>query len=385
MKRNEGRAMRILICVLAVLFSATVIGMEDELITRGFGLIPEIIQKVDVLKKGLSSSDIVDGTITLASVGGYCPLSNLVADIEITGTNVTLDLAGRSIIGTITISGSAVVVKNGAVTSIAPLNSDKAGAAITVHANAANVLVKRCHIVCADSILTGTVFDLVLSDTVTETYELVGTGTVFDSMPGRSGIEVSGQIVNVFDCSVIPGASASTTTTHAEDGGHAIILSGSANKVRVLDCIMITGDGGDAADGNGGNAGYGIYVKDTATHAEICHCTVFETGAGGDGSSSGGSGGHGIRIESTAVDIGVHHCRIRNTGLGGSPGGAAGKAILDSVTTSGAYSIVFSNFAHNIANTIKYDLRSTGTEEGIASPNPPDGTVLNSLANIYIS
>ncbi len=377
--------MKIVVCVLAALFSATVIGMEDELIDRGFGLVPQIIQRVDVLKKGLSSSDIVDGKITLASVGGYCPLSNLVADIEITGTNVTLDLAGRSVIGTITISGSAVAVKNGAVTPRAPLNSDKAGAAITVHANAGNVLVKRCHIVCADSILTGTLFDLVLSDTVTNTYELVGTGTVFDSMPGRSGIEVSGQVVNVFDCSIIPGASASTTTTHADDGGHAIILSGSANKVRVLDCIMITGDGGDAADGDGGNGGHGIYVKDTVNHSEISHCTIFGTAAGGDGSSKGGNGGHGICIESTAIDIGVHDCRIRNTGVGGSPGGIEGKAVLDKVITAGAYSMVFSNFAHNIANTINYDLRVTGTEEGIVSPNPPDGTVLNPFANVYVS
>ena len=377
--------MRIVVCVVAALFSATAIGMEDELIMRGFGLVPQIIQRIDVLNKGLSSSDIKDGKITLTSVGGYSPLSNLVADIEITGTNVTLDLAGRCIIGTITISGSAVVVKKGVVAPRAPLNSDKAGAAITVHANAENVLVKRCHIMCADSVLTGTLFDLVLSDTVNNIYELVGTGTVFDSMPGRSGIEVSGQIVNVFDCSIVPGASPSTTTTHADDGGHAIILSGSADKVRVLDCIMITGDGGDATDGDGGNGGNGIYVKDTATHAEISHCTIFGTGAGGDGSRNGGNGGHGIRIESTAIDIGIHNCRIRNTGLGGSSGGIGGKAVLDAVATAGAYSMVFSNFAHNIANTIKYDLRATGTEEGIVSPNPPDGTVLNSFANVYVS
>ena len=377
--------MRILVYVCAALFSATAIGMEDELISRGFGLLPQIIQRIDVLHKGLSDSDIVDGKITLSSVGGYCPLSNLVADIEITGTNVVLDLAGRSIFGTITVSGSTVVVKNGAVIPLAPLNTDKANAGITVHPNAGNVLIKRCHIVCADSILTGTLFDLVLSDTVNNTYELVGTATVFDSMPGRSGIEVSGQAVNVFDCSVIPGASASTTNANAEDGGHAIILSGSANKVRVLDCIMISGNGGNAANDDGGNGGNGIYVKDTVNHSEISHCTIFGTGAGGNGSSNAGNGGQGIRIESTAVDIGVHDCRIRNTGAGGSPAGVGGKAVLDGVTTAGAYSMTFSNFAHNIANTIKYDLRGTGTEEGIVSPNPPDGTVLNPFANVYIS
>ena len=377
--------MRMKLGLLMLGISAIAIGMDEaELVTRGFGLVPQILQRVDVLKKQISSSDAVFGKLTLNTVGTYSPLTNLVADIVITGTNVTLDLAGRSLVGSVTISGSAIVVKNGAITPRAPFNRDNTEAAITVHQNATNVLIKRCHVQCTDSILTGSIFEIVLTDTTNIVYEQIITGSVFESMPGRSGIEVSGNVVSVFDCSIVPGASASTSTINAEAGGHGVLLSGNANKVRVLDCIMISGDGGDAASGEGGDAGNGIYVKDTVNHAEISRCTLFGTGAGGDGSSAGGDGGHGVRIESTTDDIGVHDCRIRNTGVAGSPSGTAGKAVLDEVTTAGKYSMVFSNFAHNIANAVKFDLRGTGTEGGISTPNPPDGTVLNPFANVYV-
>lgn len=380
--------MRMKLGLIALAISQIASGMDEDmlLVTRGFGLVPRILSRVDVLKKEIKNSDAVLGKITLSEIGSYTPLENLVADIEITGTNVLLDLAGRSVIGTINISGSGVVVKNGAVAPLAPhVLSNGSNAAIKVGPTAANVLLKVCHVVCADSVLTGTLYDVVLSDTTNITYSLVGTGTVFDSMPGRSGIEVQGYIVNVFDCSTIPGASAATTTTNADTGGHGIVLSGTANKVRVKDCITISGKGGDAADGVGGNAGNGIYIKDNASHVEITQSTIFETGAGGDGSTTGGNGGNGIQIDSTASDVEVHNCRIRNTGAGGSPGGAGGKAILDSVTTAGNYSMIFCNFAHNIANAVKFDLQGGGTEDGISSPNPPDGTVLNPYANVYVS
>lgn len=380
------RIKRGLLLAMFVCSFARGVDLEEELGTRGIGLVPQILNRVDVLKKEVRQSDAVFGKIFLSNVGSYTLLENLVADIEITGTNVLLDLSGKSLVGCISISGSGVVVKNGAVAPLPPyMTSSHSNAAITVHEGSANVLLKLCHIVCSDSVLTGTLFDLVLSDTVNITYEQVGTGTVFDSMPGRSGIEVRGDIVNVFDCSVIPGSSATTTTTHAESGGHGIILSGAAHKVRVKDCITLTGNGGNATDGNGGDAGTGIYVKDSANHIEITQCTIFETGDGGNGSVAGGNGGHGVHIESTAEDIGLHACRIRNTGNGGSPGGLGGKAILDEVTTAGKHSIIFSNFAHNISNAVKFDLQGGGTEDGISSPNPPDGTVLNSFANIYVS
>lgn len=362
----------------------------DE-VMRGFGLVPQIIQTIDVLDTGLRQTDVVQlptevhGKITLSSVGSYKPLTNLVTDIEITGTNVTLDLGGRTIVGTIDISGSVVVVKNGAVLAPTPLNVELANKpAVRVQDGAQSVLLKHFHVECYDSSLTGTVYELVMTDTVEETYSLIGTGTVMDNVPGRTAIEVLGKVVSLFDCSISSGSAAHSTDADAADGGHAIVVGGNANKVRLRDCIMITGNGGDSSSGAASNGGSGIQIKETANHIELDDCTVFETGAGGDGSTAGGNGGNGIQIASTAIDIGVRGCRIRNTGAGGSPGGLGGKAIVDAVTTAGAYSIVFRNFAHNIANTIKFDLRGTGTEEGIASPNPPNGTSLNPFANVYV-
>ncbi len=378
--------MKQIICVILLtcpfMLRGIEVGYED--ISRGFGLVPKIMEKMNVLHVGISTSDVKNGKITLSSVGSYSLLGNVVTDIEITGTNVLLDLAGRSVIGTISVSGDVVILKNGVVSAPSPLNLEKAQPAITVSEGSNCVLIKRCHVQCADSVLTGTLFELVATDTTQTTFELVATGTVFDSMPGRSGMEVGGTVVNVVDCSLIPGTSASTTTTHADDGGHGIILSGTANKVRLLECIMITGDGGNATDGDGGNGGHGIFVKDTVNHSEIAHCTIFGTGAGGNGSGNGGNGGHGIYIESTAVDIGVHDCRIRNTGIGGTPGGVGGKAVLDAVTTAGALSMVYSNFAHNIEHTLKFDLVGGGVEKGVSSPHPPDATVLNPFANVYV-
>jgi len=367
------------------------INAGDDELTR-LGLIPQIIQTIDVLDVGLRQSDVVysptevHGKITLSDVGSYKPLTNLVTDIEITGTNITLDLGGRTIVGTIDVSGSVVIIKNGAVLAPTPLNVELANRpAVKVQDSANSVLLKHFHVECYDSSLTGTLYELTMTDTVEETYSLVGTGTVFDSAPGRTAIEVSGTVVSLFDCSVSSGSAAHSTNSDADDGGHAVVIGDTANKVRLRDCIIITGNGGDSSSGTAGSGGDGIHIKDTANHIELDDCTIFETGSGGDGSTAGGNGGHGIQIASTAVDVGVHGCRIRNTGAGGAPGGAGGKAILDAVTTAGAYSIIFSNFAHNISNTIKFDLRGTGTEEGVASPNPPDGTVLNPYANVFVS
>lgn len=366
--------------------------LEDQEATR-IGLIPQIIQSIGVLDIGLSQADVqpqtdsVYGKITLSQNGtSYKPLTNLVTDIEITGTNVTLDLDGRTIVGTINVSGSIVIIKNGAVIAPTPLNVDYANTpAVKIESGSRSILFKHFHVECLDSISTGILYDLVLSDTVENSYSLVGTATIFDSVPGRTAINVEGTVVSLFDCSVSSASAANSTDADAANGGHAMVVGGNANKVRLRDCIMITGHGGNSTSGVGGNGGSGMYVKDTAHHIELDSCTVFETGGGGDGGTTGGNGGHGIYIESTAVDVGVHNCRIRNTGTGGSPDGQGGKAIRDAVITAGAYSMVFSNFAHNIANDIKFDLRGTNTEQGIVTPYPPDATVINSYANVFVS
>ncbi len=116
---------------------------------------------------------------------------------------------------------------------------------------------------------------------------------------------------------------------------------------------------------------------------------MLETGDGGAGgvSGTGGNGGNGMFVESTALDVAIRNSSMRNTGAGGtgSTAGAGGKAIEDDVTTVANLSMIYANFAHNIANTIKFDLQGTGLEQGIAIANPPTSTVVNSFANIFVS
>jgi hypothetical protein len=83
----------------------------------------------------------------------------------------------------------------------------------------------------------------------------------------------------------------------------------------------------------------------------------------------------------------VRNCTLRNTGFGGTgtPNGVDGRAVQDLQTTTADFSMIFSNFAHNIANSIKYNIQNTGVESGVLTPNPPTSTVINSFANVYAS
>ncbi len=339
----------------------------QELILRGQGLINRIKEKTDTLKIRLSQDDVIEGKITLNDTGSYILLDNIISDIEINGVNISLDLSGKSVIGTLKITGNATVVEHGAFVELPPLLAEVAAVpAIHITNTAQNVVLRHCFIKCNDSIsVTG------------------------DPVAGRNAVEVAGRVVKIFDCSILAGASASltdtlsmNTTATAADGGTCIVLSGSAEKVRVIDCVMASGNAGSSLYGDGGNGGHGISIKDTVSHVEIRNCTVFQTGSGG---TPNGSGGHGVIIASDVIDAVVYDCHIRNTGNGAAPGGVGGKAVQDAVTTAGSVSILYRNFAHNIANALKFDVQGTGVEKGILSPNPPDATVINPFANVYVS
>lgn len=340
------------------------LSMEET--TRRFAFIPKIKQRTDTLKIAIGQTDVTDGKIVLSKTAAYCPHDlNITADIEITGTNIMLDFAGRSLFGKITVSGDSALIKNCVIVAL-PATSleDAQTAALTIHANTRGTSIKKCHVECIDSVLST---------------------TFIPSVPGRSGIEICGSIVSVYDCSIIAGASTNSSSTNSDDGGCGIVVSGTANKVRIRDCILKSGNAGNSTNGNGGNGGYGIYLKDTVSEIEIEACTVFSTGNGGNGSVSGGNGGDGIRIESGAADVEVHHCKIRNTGAGGSPGGAGGKAIDDDIVLVGSEAICHTNFAQRISNTIKFDLLGTNLEQGVLLPNPISGIPVHQYANVYMS
>ncbi len=329
------------------------------------GKLDTVIADLACVSKSLSASDVVSGTITLSVMGEYSFSTDLTADVSITTTLVSLDLGGRSLIGVITVAAvDDVIIENGTIVPPVPTTAPSAGITIAQEAN--RVFIRDVMINCADSGAT--------------------------DIDGRDGIEVNGINSQIINCTIISGAGSSGSQDPGSSGGDGIWLASTAQSTVIWDCIIQTGNGGatSAASGTGGRGGFGIYVNNT-TNAEIARCKILSTGAGGNGTAGGtgigGQGGEGIQIDVSSTGVAVHHCIIRNTGAGGSGDGGAGAggiAVEDDVTTSAAESAVYSNFSHNIANTINFDLQAAGIEKGVNSPNPPDSTVVNSFANVYL-
>lgn len=332
----------------------------------------DIQSKVDMLAlcapQPLTAEDIVGGVITLDEPGCYCLSSDLTTDIVITASCVCLDLTERCLRGVISISAADdIIVKNGFVNPAAPTTEPPA-AGITIDAAANGVMLDKITIDCADT-------------------------TVVD-VSGRTGISSAGNDVQIINCTVKSG-SASTTAGTGVAGGDGIVIASDATRALVKNCVVLaTGNGAPGTAGvNGGRAGDGIAVGLSGVPAftEILECIVFSTGNGGNGGTgvtTGGDGGHAVSIGETAVDTSVRNCTLRNTGTGGTGGSASGengRAVNDLVTTVGNLSMIFSNFAHNIANAVKYNIQSTGLESGVLTPNPPTSTVINPLANVYAS
>jgi len=348
----------------AVLWGDTVeskIDVIDGVVVSNDSMLDVMDSKLDIIDQELSvldatvnsgttfltSADIVGGNIDLASAGNYTLAAALTTDVTITAGCVTLDLNDLCLTGTILISSDNATIKNG---TLLPL--DEAGAGISVTSASDRTRVSNLTIRC-DS----------------------GVG---QAGPGKDGIEIAGNDWIVENCTIIAGDSGG-----AFRGGHGISLLAAANNILIRNCLISTGDGGDSATaGDGGN---GVNVNGS-TDVEIADCTIFKTGAGGDGASAEGDGGNGMFIASTSTDISVHNCIIRNTGAAGtgSATGVAGKAIDDDVAAGAAGSVVFGNFAHNIANATKYDLQASGIESGFSLSNPPSSTAVSVYANVFI-
>ncbi len=317
----------------------------------------------------LSSADIVGGEIKILSSGSYCLSEDVTAIISIRADFVSLDLNNRTITGSLFSTSDAddFVVHDGIILSPAPTTPNVN--ALTVLSTSDRVLLKNLTIWCADA-----------------------AGT---AIPGRHGIRIDGDDTTVENCTVTSGGASDGdgSTTTGADGGFGIRALGAAANTVIRNCIIVAGNGGSApgAGGTGGLGGSGIFCLGTDLPGlEIEGCIILKTGDGGDGdagSGTGGAGGEGIWIVSTCADVSVHDCTIRNTGSGGAGNtpGAAGRAIHDDVGAGANQSIIYRNFAHNIANAVKFDLQASGVEKGVNITNPPTGTVVNPFANVYVS
>ena len=344
--------------------------LEDDIaemvtneLTRGFAFIPNIKNRTDTLSQGISQADAQNGTIVLSKSGSYAPVDNIAADIEITGTNILFDLKGRALEGAVIVIGKNISIKGGSILPPVPTNADQAAtAAIMIRSGSKKVSIKKCYIECTDSILSGTLI----------------------SLAGRDGIEICGENVDIYQTTVLSGASADTTTEAAAPAGSGIVISGLAKTVCITNCSIRSGSGGNAAVGKGGDAGHGILVKDTSLQVEISDCTIFSTGDGGTG-GGGGDGGDGIRVSPGVKRVEAKHCTIKNTGSGKNPSGTDGKAIHDDVPGGSDASTFMSNFAYNIKNTIKFRIGGAGSEQGTLITHPPDNTPISMFANVFFS
>lgn len=374
---------KIIVFIVLVSFSpisaevgSIVSGQSLWWITQRIGQTADIIEsKIDALsfcaQTSLSSDDISSNNIDITSPGLYCLSENLLvtSGITIQASCVFLDLNNRRVDGFISVENnvSDVTVTRGFV--FANFATSTFGMRVT--SGSSKVL---------------------FSDITVKRTAIAG------GVAGANGMTLSGSKIQVHNCTV-QGGDGGPTAGVGFAGGHGIEIDSDASKVVVRDCVISSGAGGDTsgASKTAGAGGNGVHIE--GTDIEIDQCIIYETGVGGsntsgvsDGSSNGGAGGHGVEITSNAVSAVVHDCVIRNTGAGGTAtapdaDGADGKAVEDLKLAGVGESFLYRNVAHNIANTVKYDLQAGGTEDGVFMPNPPSNAEIigNQFVNFFYS
>ena len=307
----------------------------------------------------ITSADIFGGTISLTQSGNYCLGENITADVIISTTCISFDLNDHCLMGEITVqTAQNVVIQNGKIQSLSDSGLSPLGS-IDIASTVLGALIQNVQI---------------------STYDATAS-----SNAGRHGITTAGHEIIIRDCSIDTGDGFAAAA--AADGGTGIRVEDDSQRVIINNCVISSGNG--ATGTTPGNGGHGIHVLG-ANKVEIVNCLIEQTGAGGDDTDTaagGGDGGNGILIDSTAVDVAAANNIIRNTGAAGSgtstSTGVAGKAVDDNVAAGANGSQIFSNFAHNIANSINFDLQAAGSESGVMTPNPPTTTPVNSFANVY--
>ena len=147
--------------------------------------------------------------------------------------------------------------------------------------------------------------------------------------------------------------------TTTGDGRTGIEIAG--NSALVEKCSITSG----AAFGTG-NGGHGIWVTGSAINTRLRADDILATGTGYD---SGSFGGDGIRIDNACLKTEVRECTIANTGYGVAQNGFAinNDPADDSIPVGQYTSIIYNNFAYNIANSEHYNVKnknSSGRSQG---------------------
>lgn len=338
----------------------------------------------------LTSADISGGMITINSSGNYCLATDLTTNISITADCVELDLNQRCLTGTINVTSDNVSVMNGNI--LAPAGT---GNAITIASTASNAHIEYVEIRGSDS--NGTdIFQQVhggilvqgpkaqINNCIITTGSIVNTGNL-GQQTGGTGIELQSTSYSVIEDTIIKtgnGADASGIGNAPVDGGNGgtgILVSGNSSYCLINNVVLSTGNGGGAGlffpiAGAAGNGGMAIWLTGSANRNTILNCIIESTGDAGAQSGFDSSGGHGVLINSTVNSTLVRLCNITNTGqssfqvITSIPTTNSGRAIQDlnvaTSSTSGS-SMIFDNYASNIANTsVNYNIHATGVEGG---------------------
>jgi len=366
----------------------------------------------------LNSGDVSGGSITLSTAGNYCLSEDITSNIFITTSCVSLDLNDRCLTGYVSITGDETMVKNGTILPTA------AGAAPGIIVGSAadrthitNVVIKAEDGAGIGGISMGGADCIIEGCTINS-----GSGATNGS--GGYAIELSALADRTLikNCTITTGAGGASSGSAGGDGGTGILIS-SSNTVIVEDCTIFSTGAGGVGDGsnNGGNGGIGIHAS-SCSYTSIVRCIVQATGNGANGfNATGGDGGHGIKVDSSTLQVSIGSCLIQNLGNGGSgdaagsgghgvfiegdtcagtkvrncdisntgsagtgTGQVEGMAVRDEVTTAANVSLVVSNFAYNIANSIRYYLQNVNIEAGFDISNPPTSTAVSVYTNVFI-
>ncbi|MDR3478391.1 MAG: hypothetical protein P4M14_10210, partial [Gammaproteobacteria bacterium] len=219
----------------------------------------------------LSQTSVSNGGMLLTTTGAsYCLSQNITGSIIISAADVTVDLNTHSLIGTIDILGTAtnVTIKNGNVKPAAPVGSvDAAHAAVVIASTVTKTLITNCYVLCTDTATAGIIGRNGIANGGTNTIIqecFVQAGAGASGSNGGSGIVVTNNAVEIFDCTIIGGA--------GSVGGNAISHQGSNGKI--IDNIVTGGTGTVTG-------GAGIAVAASTNLNIIQNCIATNCGGSG--------------------------------------------------------------------------------------------------------
>ena len=169
-----------------------------------------------------------------------------------------------------------------------------------------------------------------------------------ETSKGGSGIELQNQCerIQIQNCTIpLTGAGVNI-------GGNGILISSQSQYVGVRNCTISNTGASPIVGGNG------ILCNSQSANIEIENCFISNLGNG-----IAGQGGNGVLIQQNCVNMAVRNCTIGNTGMGPHPANN-GMAIQDNSAPNSSVnggSVIFGNFAYDIANPSMRYLIQSGT------------------------